>query len=311
MWTPRPVRAFRYAGSVATSVLPSPVAISAIVPSWSTIPPMSWTSKWRISTVRRAASRHTAKASGRTSSSGSPPSIRFLNSSDFARRPASSSAATDGSSALMAWTTGIIRLTSRSCLAPNIFFSRSSILSSSLYGARSRGRPTQKLAGVASRGLGDPIARHHAGDFCHARLPGHELRADARSAAAHALRNPHVVGGAGGDRREVRDAEDLAPLRGRGQLLGDDGRHAPADTRVHFVEDHRGHAVGPRQDGLEGEHRPRELAARCNPRERAHVLAGVGRQAELDPVEPARPDLLERGPRDGDLEAGALHAELP
>src|SRR6266571_2015998 len=84
MWTPRPVRPFRYAGSVATSVLPSPVAISAIVPSWSTMPPISWTSKWRIPTVRRAASRHTAKASGRTSSSVPSRSIRFLNSFDFA-----------------------------------------------------------------------------------------------------------------------------------------------------------------------------------------------------------------------------------
>ena len=59
MCTPRPVSAFRYAGSVATRVLPSPVAISAIVPSCSTMPPMSCTSKWRIRTraTRRLAAR--------------------------------------------------------------------------------------------------------------------------------------------------------------------------------------------------------------------------------------------------------------
>src|SRR5882724_3912162 len=311
MWTPRPVRAFRYAGSVATSVLPSPVAISAIVPAWSTMPPMSWTSKWRISTVRRAASRHTANASGRTSSSGSPPSIRFLNSSDFARRPASSSGASDASSALMAWTTGIIRLTSRSCLVPKIFFSRASIMRSSLYRARSRRRPTQKLAGVAPRGIGHPLARHHAGDLLDARLSGQVLGADAGPAGADALRHLDVVGGAGGDRRQVRHAEDLASLRGRDELLGDDRRHSAADARVHLVEDHRGHAVGARQNGLERQHRARELAARRDADERAHVLARVGRQTELDPVEPARPDLFQRRRLDGDLEAGSLHAELP
>src|SRR5882724_10909185 len=311
MWTPRPVSAFRYAGSVATSVLPSPVAISAIVPSWSTMPPISWTSKCRMPTVRRAASRQTAKASGRTSSSGSPSSMRFLNSSDFARRPASSSGASDASRALMACTTGIMRLTSRSCLVPKIFFSSASIMSASLYRSRSRGRPTQKLTGVAPRRLGDPIARHHAGDLLHACLSGHELGGDARPAAAHALRDPHVVGGAGRDRRQVGDAEDLAAFGGRRELLRDHGRHAPADARVDLVEDHGGHSIGAGQDRLESEHRPRELAARRDPRERPHVLAGVRRQPELDPVEPPRSDLRERRPPNRDLEAGALHAELP
>src|SRR5215470_6855050 len=310
MWTPRPVRAFRYAGSVATSVLPSPVAISAILPSCSTMPPISWTSKCRMPTVRRAASRQTAKASGRTSSSSSPPSIRFLNSSDFARRPASSSGVSVASRALMASTTGIIRLTSRSCLVPKIFFSSASIMSASLYRARSRGRSTQKLASVPPRSLGDPIPCHHAGDLLHARRAGHDLGADAGPAGAHALGDPYVMSGAGRDRRQVRDAENLAALRGRGELLGNHRGDPPADARVDLVEDHGRHALGARQDGLEGEHRARELAARRDARERAQVLAGVRRQAELDPVEPARPDLRERRPRHGDLEAGALHAEL-
>src|SRR5262245_29120132 len=310
MWTPRPVRAFRYAGSVATSVLPSPVAISAIVPSCSTMPPISWTSKCRMPTVRRAASRQTAKASGRTSSSSSPPSIRFLNSSDFARRPASSSGVRDASRALMACTIGIMRLTSRSCLVPKIFFSSASIMSASLYRARSRGRSTQELAGVPPRGLGDPIARHHAGDLLHPRGTGPHPGADAGPAAAHALGDPYVMGGAGGDRRQVRDAEDLPALRGRGELLGDHRGDAPADARVDLVEDHGRHALGARQDGLEGEHRARELTARRDARQRSQVLAGVRRQAELDPIEPARPDLREGRPRHRDLEAGALHAEL-
>src|SRR5206468_881813 len=310
MCTPRPVRPLRYAGSVATSVLPSPVAISAILPSWSTMPPISWTSKWRMPTVRRAASRQTAKASGRISSSGSPPSIRFLNSSDFARRPASSSGLSEASRPLMACTTGIMRLTSRSCLVPKIFFSSASIISTSLYRARSRDRPAQKLAGVAARRLGDPIARDHPGDLVHACLSGHGLGADPSPAAAHALGDPHVVGGARGDRRQVRDAEDLAALRGGGELLRDHGGHAAADARVDLVEDHGGYALGARQDRLEGEHRARELAARGDPRERTHLFAGVRRQAELDAIEPPRPDLRERRPRHRDLEARAPHAEL-
>ena len=39
-WTPLPSSAFRYAGSVATSVLPSPVRISAILPWCRTMPPI-------------------------------------------------------------------------------------------------------------------------------------------------------------------------------------------------------------------------------------------------------------------------------
>jgi hypothetical protein len=45
--------------------LPSPVRISAILPSLSAMPPISWTSKWRIFRVRLLASR-TANTSGRS-----------------------------------------------------------------------------------------------------------------------------------------------------------------------------------------------------------------------------------------------------
>src|SRR5215510_2976127 len=228
MCTPLPVRALRYAGSVATSVLPSPVAISAIFPAWSTMPPISCTSKCRMATVRRAASRHTANASGRTSSIGSPSSSRFLNSSDLARRAASSRDASEPSSALMAATIGVMRLTSRSCLVPKIFLRRASIMSCSLYLARSWTRPLQKLARVSPRRIGDSLARDHAGDLLDARLAGQHLRADPRPARAHALPHPDVVRRAGGDRGQVRDAEHLAPLAGARQLLGDDRRDAPA-----------------------------------------------------------------------------------
>ena len=68
-WTPRPDIALRMAASGATSVLPSPVRISAILPWWRTAAPISWTSKWRIPSVRFIASRVIAKTSGRTSSS--------------------------------------------------------------------------------------------------------------------------------------------------------------------------------------------------------------------------------------------------
>src|SRR5690349_23548609 len=40
-WTPSPGNAFRYAASVDISVLPSPVRISAMRPSFSVRPPMS------------------------------------------------------------------------------------------------------------------------------------------------------------------------------------------------------------------------------------------------------------------------------
>ena len=50
--TPSPLRALRYAGSVATRVLPSPVRISEMRPWCRVMPPTSCTSKWRIFSVR-------------------------------------------------------------------------------------------------------------------------------------------------------------------------------------------------------------------------------------------------------------------
>src|SRR6266498_3959749 len=81
MCTPSPARAFRYAGMVATRVFPSPVFISAMLPSCRTIAPITWTSKCRWPIVRRAASRTEANTSGSRSSRLSPASRRRRNSS--------------------------------------------------------------------------------------------------------------------------------------------------------------------------------------------------------------------------------------
>ncbi len=83
---------------MATSVFPSPVFISAMSPSWSTIAPITWTSKWRIPTERFAASRTAAKASNVSSSSDSPFSSRWRNSAVFAASSASESLSKSGSS---------------------------------------------------------------------------------------------------------------------------------------------------------------------------------------------------------------------
>ena len=48
-----PASALGATASVPVSVLPSPVFISAIEPACSTMPPISWTSKWRMPIVRR------------------------------------------------------------------------------------------------------------------------------------------------------------------------------------------------------------------------------------------------------------------
>ena len=66
--------------SIATWLLASsmvfagyaPVRISAICPLWRTMPPMSWTSKWRIFSARFPASRQTAKDSMSRSSTVAP-----------------------------------------------------------------------------------------------------------------------------------------------------------------------------------------------------------------------------------------------
>src|SRR2546425_2256853 len=115
---PLPASALRYRGSTATSVLPSPVFISAIFPWCRTMPPTIWTSKGRRPMVRRAASRTTAKASTSRSSSASPFSSRWRSSAVFARSSSSVSFSISGSSSLMSATRSRCRLTSRAFGSP-------------------------------------------------------------------------------------------------------------------------------------------------------------------------------------------------
>src|SRR5436305_1830960 len=89
-------------------------------PLWSTIPPMSWTSNGRMWTERQAASRATAKAGIRMSSSVAPLSSWVLSSAVLARNSSSESGLICGSSSLMAATAGSNLLTSRSCWLPKI-----------------------------------------------------------------------------------------------------------------------------------------------------------------------------------------------
>src|SRR3954468_4905988 len=93
--------ALRYSACVATKVLPSPVFISAMSPSWRTMPPISCTSKRRTPIVRLKASRTAAKLSKRSSSSDSPFAKRSRNSTVFAASSASLSFSKSGSSVLM------------------------------------------------------------------------------------------------------------------------------------------------------------------------------------------------------------------
>src|SRR2546425_1577954 len=115
---PLPASALRYRGSTATSVLPSPVFISAILRGDSVLAPTSWTAKGRKPVVRGAASQTTAKASTSRSSSASPFSSRWRNSGVFARSSLSVSFSISGSSSLMSATRSRCRLTSRAFGSP-------------------------------------------------------------------------------------------------------------------------------------------------------------------------------------------------
>src|SRR5579872_1136310 len=100
------------------------------------MPPISCTSKCRICTLRQPASRTTAKASGKISSSAArsaaliasasvmPSSLalmRVRNSSVLARSSSSESFWIPGSSALMVATAGVKRLMARSFAVPKTF----------------------------------------------------------------------------------------------------------------------------------------------------------------------------------------------
>ena len=94
-----------------TSVLPSPVFISAIQPKCSARPPISCTSKWRWPSTRQAASRTTAKASTARSSRDSPFSSRSLNSTVMWASASSLMPCISGSRAPIRGTNSASRLT--------------------------------------------------------------------------------------------------------------------------------------------------------------------------------------------------------
>src|ERR671915_322218 len=109
---------------VAASVFPSPVFISAILPSCSAIPPRTCTSKGRMPRVRMDVSRTAANASGRMSARVSPWPSLSRNSSVFARMAASESPFISGSSAETASTRCWRALTFRPSPILSIFVSR-------------------------------------------------------------------------------------------------------------------------------------------------------------------------------------------
>src|SRR3712207_4300485 len=109
---------------VAASVFPSPVFISAILPSCRAMPPMICTSKGRISKVRFEVSRTTANASGRMSSRVSPRPSLSRNSSVFALKAPSESFSTSASRAETASTRCWSALTFRPSPILRIFVSR-------------------------------------------------------------------------------------------------------------------------------------------------------------------------------------------
>ena len=78
--------------------MPSPALISAIMPRCKTMPPMSWTSKWRSPSVRLLASLTAAKASTSRPSRPSPRSWRSRSPAVIARRSSSGIASKRGSS---------------------------------------------------------------------------------------------------------------------------------------------------------------------------------------------------------------------
>src|SRR5690349_9781023 len=101
-----------------------------MAPPCSTMPPISWTSKWRIFMRRRATSRTSAKVSSSRSSRSSPSRARSRRRSACSRSSSSSSSSSSGSQALIASTRLEYRLNclaspmrrarSRSVMAPRI-----------------------------------------------------------------------------------------------------------------------------------------------------------------------------------------------
>jgi hypothetical protein len=144
------------------------------------------------------------------------------------------------------------------------------------------GRALEQLTGVRPAHLALGVAPEHAGDLAHAGVAGEDADVGRRDAVARALAHEDVVVRARGELRQVRDGEHLVVRGHAAHRLADHQPHAAPDPGVDLVEHERGHAVEPREDGLEREHHARQLAARGRARERPGVVAEVEGDAELD-----------------------------
>lgn len=167
----------------------------------------------------------------------------------------------------------------------------------------------EQLARVPQRRLRGRVAAEHAGDLLDPLLRLQRADCRPRPARAHGLRHAHVMMRTGGDRREMGHTQHLPPLCNGDELLGNRARRAPTDTRVDLVEHHRRDAVRGGKDHLEPEHRPRQLTAGRDPRQRARVLAGVRRQAEFHTLKTLGRGVLRRQRVEKHLEYRALHSE--
>jgi hypothetical protein len=93
-------------------------------------------------------------------------------------------------------------------------------------------------------------------------------------------------GGAGGDGGQVRDTQDLALLADLAHLFTHGVGGFAADVRVHFIKDEDRHFVLDGEDGFEGQHHAGHFAGRSDGAQRFGRLARVGRELEIDRVEP-------------------------
>ncbi|MNC90439.1 hypothetical protein D3C83_65380 [compost metagenome] len=88
------------------------------------------------------------------------------------------------------------------------------------------------------------------------------------------------------------DREQLPAARQPGEALADRACHRAADAAVDLVEDHRRRSALLGQRDLEREDEARQLAAAGDLVERREVGARVGRNQELDRVDPVRAPAL-------------------
>src|SRR4029434_6153109 len=90
---------------------------------------------------------------------------------------------------------------------------------------------------VAAREGRDVLAAHHTRDLPHPALSVELVDERDRAALLDLLPDNEVAIREGGDLRKMCDDDDLVRPRARPELLAPDGGGAPADPRVHLVED--------------------------------------------------------------------------